>query len=293
MDDWVVSSLVFPVPSVLFCSASSPGFSPLSSSEQWQSRDDCSIQPLQSPPVTEDKAETPGHEICLAAPLLSTLTLAHSPEGYCLMIPGCLAFTVHRNSSHLCIFDCVIPLSWNLLSHLLNLMYFFSSFSYTDVLPSRKLPWNPRRTPFLLASAVTVTNLHKHAHYPIEHTLCLHAVMIILGQENPFPPLTPQYVCVYVCVLATQLCPTLCDPMDCCLPGSSVHGILQARILEWVAILSFRGSSWPRDWTSVSVSPSLAGRFLSLNHLGSPWLHSAWHQTTMRQEGQSLNSLNY
>ena len=67
--------------------------------------------------------------------------------------------------------------------------------------------------------------------------------MIILGQENSFPPLTPQYVCVYVCVLATQLCLTLCDPMDCCLPGSSVHGILQARILEWVAILSFRGSS--------------------------------------------------
>ena len=34
----------------------------------------------------------------------------------------------------------------------------------------------------------------------------------------------------------TQSCPTLCDPMDCCLPGSSVHGIFQARVLEWVAI---------------------------------------------------------
>ena len=40
-----------------------------------------------------------------------------------------------------------------------------------------------------------------------------------------------------------QTCPTLCDPMDCSPPGSSVHGILQARILEWVAISSFRGSS--------------------------------------------------
>ena len=39
-----------------------------------------------------------------------------------------------------------------------------------------------------------------------------------------------------VAVLVTQLCSTLCDPMDCSLPGSSVHGILQARILEWVAI---------------------------------------------------------
>ena len=39
-----------------------------------------------------------------------------------------------------------------------------------------------------------------------------------------------------VCVLVTQSCPTLCDPMDCSLPGSSVHGILQATILQWVAV---------------------------------------------------------
>ena len=44
-----------------------------------------------------------------------------------------------------------------------------------------------------------------------------------------------------------QSCPTLCNPMDCSLPGSSVHGILQARILEWVAISFSRGSSRPRD----------------------------------------------
>ena len=44
-------------------------------------------------------------------------------------------------------------------------------------------------------------------------------------------------------VLVTQLCSTLCDPMDCSTPGSSVHGILQARILEWVAIPFSRGSS--------------------------------------------------
>ena len=43
-------------------------------------------------------------------------------------------------------------------------------------------------------------------------------------------------VCVRVCVLVAQSCPTLCDPMDYNPPGSSVHGILQARILEWVAI---------------------------------------------------------
>ena len=44
----------------------------------------------------------------------------------------------------------------------------------------------------------------------------------------------------------------LFNPMDCSLPGSSVHGILQARMLEWVAISSSRGSSWPRDWTHLS-----------------------------------------
>ena len=49
-----------------------------------------------------------------------------------------------------------------------------------------------------------------------------------------------------------QSCLTLCDPMACSLPGSSVHGIFQARILEWVAICFSRGSSGPRDWTSVS-----------------------------------------
>ena len=53
--------------------------------------------------------------------------------------------------------------------------------------------------------------------------------------------------------LVVQLsCPALCDPMDCSPPHSSVRGILQARILEWVAISSSRGSSWPRDWTWVS-----------------------------------------
>ena len=49
-----------------------------------------------------------------------------------------------------------------------------------------------------------------------------------------------------------QSCLTLCDPVDCSLPDSSVHGILQARILEWVAISSSKGSSQPRDRTHVS-----------------------------------------
>ena len=52
-----------------------------------------------------------------------------------------------------------------------------------------------------------------------------------------------------------QSCPTLWDPMDCSLPGSSLHGILQARVLEWVTISFSRGSSWPRDRTLVSCIP--------------------------------------
>ena len=60
------------------------------------------------------------------------------------------------------------------------------------------------------------------------------------------------------CVV-TQSCPTLFDPMDCNLPGSLVHGISQARILEWFAISFSKGSSWPRDWTHVSY---VGGRVL-------------------------------
>ena len=51
-----------------------------------------------------------------------------------------------------------------------------------------------------------------------------------------------------------QSCPTLCDPMDCSPQGSSVHGISQARILEWTANSYSRGSSWPRDWIQVSCT---------------------------------------
>ena len=57
--------------------------------------------------------------------------------------------------------------------------------------------------------------------------------------------------CAVPC-LVDQSCPTLCDPMDCSLPGSSVHGISHARILEWVAVSFSRGSSRPRDRTHIS-----------------------------------------
>ena len=64
-----------------------------------------------------------------------------------------------------------------------------------------------------------------------------------------------------VCVLVAHSCPALCNPMDCSPPGSSVHGILQARILRWVAISFSRGSSQPRDRTQVSC---IAGRYFTI-----------------------------
>ena len=59
-----------------------------------------------------------------------------------------------------------------------------------------------------------------------------------------------------------QSCPTLCDPVDYSPPGSSVHGTLQARILTWVAMPSFRGSSQPRDWTHISYVFNVGMRVL-------------------------------
>ena len=76
-----------------------------------------------------------------------------------------------------------------------------------------------------------------------------------------------QSIHVYVCCcgLVAKACLTLCDPVDCSPPGSSVHGILQARVLEWGAISFSRGPSRPRDRTQSAV---LAGTLWS--QLGRP-----------------------
>ena len=70
--------------------------------------------------------------------------------------------------------------------------------------------------------------------------------------------------------LVTPSCLTLCDPLECSL-GSSVHGIFQGRILEWVAISYFGGSSQPRDGTRISCVSCVAGRFFT------PWAIRAAH----------------
>ena len=68
--------------------------------------------------------------------------------------------------------------------------------------------------------------------------------------------------------LVIQLCLTLCETMDFSLPGSFVHGILQARLLEWVAVPFSIGSSWPRDWTQVSC---FWRRFFTVWSQGNSW----------------------
>ena len=76
-----------------------------------------------------------------------------------------------------------------------------------------------------------------------------------------------------VCVKSLQACRTLCDPMDCSPPGSSVRGVLQARILEWVAMPSSSGSSWPPGIEPMSLTfPALAGVFFTTSTTWeAPW----------------------
>ena len=73
--------------------------------------------------------------------------------------------------------------------------------------------------------------------------------LIIWGRKDAGRSTSMTICC---CSLVTKSRPTLCNAMDCSPPGSSVHGILQARILEWIAISFSRGSSWPMEPTRVS-----------------------------------------
>ena len=100
-----------------------------------------------------------------------------------------------------------------------------------------------------------------------------------------FPPEICYCIYVYVCVCVSVVRMylqahvyvlshfnrvQLCNPMDCSLPGFSVHGIFLTRILGWVAMSSSRGSSQPRDWTCISCISCIAGVSLPLSHQRSP-----------------------
>ena len=101
-------------------------------------------------------------------------------------------------------------------------------------------------------------NSHKHLFFSMTSSIGL----IVTRSQKPSSWLC---VCVCVCVWISESCPTLCDPMNCSPPGFSVHGILQARILEWIAIPFSIGSSQPRDQTLVSC------RFVTIWATGTFW----------------------
>ena len=78
------------------------------------------------------------------------------------------------------------------------------------------------------------------------------------------------YICICSVSSVVQSCLSLCDCMDCSPPGSSVHWILQVRTLEWVAMPSSRGSSWPRNQTPISCVSSIEGGFFTAEPPGMP-----------------------
>ena len=96
-----------------------------------------------------------------------------------------------------------------------------------------------------------------------------HSKDLLYGQNNEDSLLLFPYIyipcTVHVCAKSFQPCPTLCNPRDYSPPGSSVHGLLQASILEWVAMPSSRGSSRPRDQIHVSCVSSIGRWVLTTN----------------------------
>ena len=120
----------------------------------------------------------------------------------------------------------------------------------------------------LLLHHISLAMLHTSSvHFPLVSSSHM---VLYLCQENwgielragwAPPSITCMLQKVKVKGLVAPLCPTLCDPMDCSPPGSAVHGILQAKILEWVAIPFCRGSSPPRDQTQVS---HITSRFFTI-----------------------------
>ena len=122
----------------------------------------------------------------------------------------------------------------------------------------------------LQQKSIEYTLPHSHPHWPDKFLLQGHFQSILWGLLVNFfntwhqifraPLLTDPWKDCHG--MRAQSCLTLWDHMDCSLPGSSVHRIFQARILEWVVISSSRGSSWPRGWTHVSCLSCISRKIL-------------------------------
>ena len=103
------------------------------------------------------------------------------------------------------------------------------------------------------SSVLKETLLKDHAEGSMSYVLSFKASISTCAPSIPriYPYLPPSKQ-TNVFAMSLKSCLTLCDPMDCSPPGSSVHGIFQTRILEWVAIFFSRGSSQSRDQTLIS-----------------------------------------
>jgi len=95
--------------------------------------------------------------------------------------------------------------------------------------------------------------------FPVNDLVCIFKKPVWASSEKRRPHSLDILLCNYwsfktccCCSSGTKSCITVCNPVDCSPPGSSVHGISQTRILQWVAIPFSRGSPWPRDRTHVS-----------------------------------------
>ena len=138
---------------------------------------------------------------------------------------GCL---LCRESKHLGMFKTIFPQTLNILAYFSGVMgwFFLLRSKVQEMQPSPLCPCK---------------SFDDEKHCPHSKGLFLLSFFSIWMN------------CVFhCCAKLLQLCLTLCDPLDCNLPDSSVHGILQAWILEWIAMPSSRGSSQPRDRTQVS-----------------------------------------
>ena len=124
----------------------------------------------------------------------------------------------------------------------------------------------------MISVSYICTYLEKHCNHKLWHLLCMTSsdvcqnvcstARIILQQNHTYTGnMGIICICCYFCSVAKS-CPTFCDPMDCSPPGCFVHGILQTRILQWVAMLSSRGPSWPRDQTCVCCISCLGRQIL-------------------------------
>ena len=148
--------------------------------------------------------------------------------------------------------------------------------------------------PFSLGSALFLLRLLKILRQNLPDSLDLTCSHVhIQGRQVSFSGISESYPCQSHLPLPTpgsclHLCycldaksyRTLCNSMDCSLPGSSVHWILQARILERVAISSSRGLSWPRNWTQVSC---IAGQFFTTEPPGNAFRSWIRHSTKVTQ----------